>query len=114
MKKSLGSVLSASYFLLETIPCQRDVSGGGVKNFKIGLDFSLYIHYILIVPQRKEVNTMGIHKGTKLTDNPKKHTLNFRYDDETEKKLNYLSEKESLTKSEIIRNGIDIQYRKKE
>ena len=55
---------------------------------------------------------MGIHKGTKLTDNPKKHTLNFRYDDETEKKLSYLSEKRNLTKAEIIRKGIDIQYNK--
>lgn len=71
------------------------------------------IHYILIVPQRKEVNKMGIHKGTKLTENPKKHTLNFRYDDETEKKLNYLSKKEKLTKAEIIRKGIDIQYNDK-
>jgi hypothetical protein len=77
------------------------------------LDFSLCIHYILIVPQRKEVNKMGIHKGTKLTENPKKHTLNFRYDDETEKKLNYLSKKEKLTKAEIIRKGIDIQYNDK-
>lgn len=56
---------------------------------------------------------MGIHKGTKLTENPKKHTLNFRYDDETEKKLNYLSKKEKLTKAEIIRKGIDIQYNDK-
>lgn len=57
---------------------------------------------------------MGIHKGTKLTENPKKHTLNFRYDDETEKKLNYLSKKEKLTKAEIIRKGIDIDYSKSE
>ena len=53
---------------------------------------------------------MGIPKGTKLTDAPKNHTLKFRYDDETEKKLNYLSEKKNMSKSEVIRKGIEIQY----
>lgn len=53
---------------------------------------------------------MGIPKGTKLTDAPKKHTLKFRYDDETEKKLNYLSEKKNISKAEVIRKGIEIQY----
>lgn len=53
---------------------------------------------------------MGIPKGTKLTDAPKNHTLKFRYDDETEKKLNYLSEKKNISKSEVIRKGIEIQY----
>lgn len=53
---------------------------------------------------------MGIPKGTKLTDAPKNHTLKFRYDDETEKKLNYLSEKKNISKAEAIRKGIEIQY----
>lgn len=53
---------------------------------------------------------MGIPKGTKLTDVPKNHTLKFRYDDETEKKLNYLSEKKNISKAEVIRKGIEIQY----
>lgn len=53
---------------------------------------------------------MGIPKGTKLTDAPKNHTLKFRYDDETKKKLNYLSEKKNISKAEVIRKGIEIQY----
>lgn len=53
---------------------------------------------------------MGIKKGTVLTDNPKNKIIKVRVDLETEKKLNYISETEKKSKSEIIRNGIDIQY----
>lgn len=55
---------------------------------------------------------MGIHKGTKLTDNPKNHILKFRCDDETSEKLEYLAENKGITKSEVIRKGIEIQYDK--
>lgn len=53
---------------------------------------------------------MGIHKGTKLTENPKNHTLKFRYDDETSEKLEFLAKKNDITKSEVVRKGIEIQY----
>lgn len=55
---------------------------------------------------------MGIPKGTKLTENPKSHTLKFRYDDETAEKLEYVAEKCNMTKSEVVRKGIEIQYNK--
>lgn len=53
---------------------------------------------------------MGIPKGTKLTETPKNHTLKFRYDDETAKQLDYLSERNNTSKAEIIRKGIEVQY----
>ena len=53
---------------------------------------------------------MGIHKGTKLTQNPKNNTFKIRLDDEISEKLTYLSNKKSISKSEIIRKGIEIQY----
>lgn len=53
---------------------------------------------------------MGIHKGTKLTELPKNNTLKFRYDDETAEQLEYLSKKNDVSKSEIVRRGIEIQY----
>lgn len=53
---------------------------------------------------------MGIHKGTKLTETPKNHALKFRYDDEISEKLEYLAGKEGVTKAEIVRKGIEIQY----
>lgn len=55
---------------------------------------------------------MGIHKGTKLTDNPKNHTLKFRYDDKTSEQLEYLIKKTGVTRSEVVRKGIEVQYDK--
>lgn len=53
---------------------------------------------------------MGIKKGTILTENPKNKTIKVRLDEKTDNRLEYISQKERKTKSEIIRNGIDIQY----
>lgn len=55
---------------------------------------------------------MGIHKGTKLTDNPKNKTIKVRIDDDTAEKLEYLTIKKDTTKADIIRKGIEIQYDK--
>lgn len=53
---------------------------------------------------------MGIHKGTKLTDNPKNKMIRVRMDEGTTEKLDYLSETQKTSKSEVIRKGIEIQY----
>lgn len=53
---------------------------------------------------------MGIQKGTKLTDTPKSNTLKFRYDSETQKRLEEIQRITGKTKSEIIREGIDNVY----
>jgi len=53
---------------------------------------------------------MGIHKGTKLTDNPKIHNFTVRMTEETQKKLDYLSDTQNKTRTEVIRKGIEIQY----
>lgn len=47
-----------------------------------------------------------------MTDNPKNHILKFRCDDETSEKLEYLAEKKGITKSEVVRKGIEMQYDK--
>jgi predicted transcriptional regulator len=57
---------------------------------------------------------MGIHKGTKLTDTPKTNSLKFRYDEDLSRKLNYLAEKDNISKAEVIRKGIEIQYENKD
>lgn len=54
--------------------------------------------------------TGGFIMNVKESANPKNHTLKFRYDDEIEEKLRYLSEKHFVSKSEIVRKGIEIQY----
>lgn len=55
---------------------------------------------------------MGIHKGTRLTDNPKNKELKVRIDESTSEKLDFLIKKKSTTKSDIVRMGIEIQYDK--
>lgn len=53
---------------------------------------------------------MGITKGTKLTDNPKNTTIKVRLDKDTNEKLEFIADKRQLTKSEVIRKGIEIQF----
>lgn len=53
---------------------------------------------------------MGIKKGTKLKENPKNKTFKVRLDEDTFNKLEYLSEKTKKSKSDIVRDGIEIQY----
>ncbi len=53
---------------------------------------------------------MGIPKGTKLTDSPKNQMVRVRMDENTVEKLDYLAEKRESTRSDVIRNGIEIQY----
>lgn len=54
----------------------------------------------------------AMKKGTKLTENPKDYMLRVRMNADTSKKLDYLSEKFQISKSEIVRKGIDEQYQK--
>lgn len=51
-------------------------------------------------------------KGSKLTDKPKDTMLRVRIDKETVKKLDFVSENLGISKSEVVRKGIDEQYRK--
>nr|DAH25907.1 MAG TPA: antitoxin [Caudoviricetes sp.] len=60
--------------------------------------------------QRKRGERMGIHKGTKLTDTPKDKMLRIRIDAETENKLDEVCRHTRKSKSEVVRNGIEIQY----
>lgn len=55
---------------------------------------------------------MGIKKGTKLTDTPKSILYQIRVDEETDKKVKAVCEKEGISKSEVIRQGIDLKYNK--
>ena len=54
-----------------------------------------------------------MEKGTKLTDNPKDYMLRVRVDKNTLHKLDEVCKKEKTNRSNIIRNGIEIQYQNK-
>lgn len=49
-------------------------------------------------------------KGHKVKSDPICKSRNFRANDETIKRLEYVSQRTSQSKSEVIRKGIDIQY----
>lgn len=53
---------------------------------------------------------MGIKKGTKLTDTPKNILYQIRVDEETDRKAKAICEKEGISKSELIRQGIELKY----
>lgn len=54
----------------------------------------------------------ALKKGTKLTDNPKDYMLRVRMDAATLKQLDECCKEKGATRSEIVRNGINEQYRK--
>lgn len=53
-----------------------------------------------------------LKKGTKLTNNPKDFMLRTRLDEETLNKLDYSAEKFGISRSEVVRKGIDDEYQK--
>ena len=55
---------------------------------------------------------MGIKKGTRLTDAPKDILYQIRVDKETDRKARAVCEKEGISKSELVRQGINLKYNK--
>ncbi len=54
----------------------------------------------------------AMKKGTKLTDNPKDYMLRVRLDRETLEKLDTVCKESNISRSEVVRNGIEGQYQK--
>ncbi len=54
----------------------------------------------------------AMEKGTKLTDNPKDFMLRVRLDKDILQKLDAVCQKESKTRSEVVREGIEAKYRR--
>lgn len=50
--------------------------------------------------------------GQKLKDNPKDFMLRARLDEKTLEKLVYSAEKFGISRSEVVRNGIEEEYQK--
>lgn len=50
--------------------------------------------------------------GQKIKDNPKDFMLRTRIDNETLEKLDYSAEKFGISRSEVVRNGIESEYQK--
>lgn len=56
---------------------------------------------------------MSPKMGQKLTDNPKDKLIQVRMDKETVDKLDCLAKEQHSDRSKIIRQGIEIQYEKR-
>lgn len=56
---------------------------------------------------------MSPKMGQKLTDNPKNKLIQVRMDKETVEKLDCLVVEQNSDRSKIIRQGIEIQYEKR-
>lgn len=52
----------------------------------------------------------AMKKGTKLTDTPKDYMLRVRMDNDTVEKLDYITEKLNISRSEVVRKGIESLY----
>lgn len=55
---------------------------------------------------------VAMKKGTKLTENPKDYMLRVRLDKETTEKLDRVAEEKKVSRSEVVRIGIEEQYQK--
>lgn len=53
---------------------------------------------------------MSPKMGQKIKDNPKEFMLRTRLDNETLEKLDYSAEKLGISRSEVVRNGIEDEY----
>lgn len=60
------------------------------------------------VEHKKEVNIVNPRMGRPKVDNPKKNDLKVRFDDESLLKLDEYCKEHGVTRSEAIRNGIDL------
>lgn len=55
---------------------------------------------------------MSPKTGQKIKDNTKDFMLRTRLDNETLEKLDYSAEKFGISRSEVVRNGIESEYQK--
>lgn len=78
------------------------------KSIKV-LDFCCYELYNDIVAT-KGSDEMATKKIGRPTKSPKDYMLRTRLDKETVEKLDYVAEQSQLTRSEIVRKGIEMQY----
>ena len=78
------------------------------KSIKI-LDFCCYKTYNNIVAT-KGSDKMAAKKIGRPTESLKDYMLRTRLDNETVKKLDCVAEQSHLTRSEVVRRGIEMQY----
>jgi len=81
-------------------------------NLKFGIDFLSLQYYIYCSNKKKGGIDVSPRTGRPKSDNSKDTMLRVRIDEETVNKLDFTSRKLDMTKSEVVRNGIENEYQK--
>lgn len=76
------------------------------------LDFLSLQYYIYCSDKKKGGEGMSPRTGRPKSDNSKDTMLRVRIDEETVNKLEITSKELNITKSEVVRNGIENEYQK--
>ncbi|WP_242942207.1 hypothetical protein [Provencibacterium massiliense] len=102
---------AACLFALSTFVEGANFSARAGNFFKKTLTFVATYHIILL-SLRKEGNHISEQKKMgRPTNNPKSTMFRVRLDDESIKKLEESAEALSTTKSDVVREGIDLVYK---
>ena len=78
-------------------------------NFKLSLDFCTLRYYTVVVGYKKKGVEHMTTKGRPTSD-PKNKFLKIRVSQKDLDKLNYVAEKLNISKTEVIRKGVNSQY----
>ncbi len=76
------------------------------------IDFLWRQYYIYCSDKKKGDESVSPRTGRPKSDNSKDTMLRVRIDEETVNKLNFTSKELGITKSEVVRNGIENEYQK--
>ena len=79
---------------------------------KFGVDFYNLCWYIYCSDRKREVKNMPRKKGRPKIENSKDTMLRVRIDEKMVEKLEIASKNLSITKSDVVRNGIESEYQR--
>lgn len=83
----------------------------GTLFFNLCIDFCLNIIYNLFKQKERSIKPLS-HKIGRPTNDPKEHYTGIRLSDNELLKLEFCMEETGMTKTDVIRAGIDLVYEK--
>jgi predicted DNA-binding protein len=83
-----------------------------LKKFKKGIDFLWLQYYIYCSDKKKRGDKMSPRTGRPKSDNSKDVMFRVRLDKDMVEKLEKASENLNITKSDVVRNGIESEYQR--
>ena len=96
-------------FTLSRVSCFVKFCRPSERFLKKHLTFLWYQHIIVVGPE-KVVNYLVARRGRPVSENPKDFILRVRLDKETLHRLDECCEAEKLSRSEVVRKGLEEQH----